>query len=71
MIRGSVIVRGTLDVRGTGGDYVEIERDPVILNKLMVSMGQYRMSKAPFEPARNLADGRPDEGWNMRLVGGQ
>lgn len=71
LIRGSVIVRGTLDMKGTGGDYVEVERDNAILSKLMTAMGQYRMSKAPFEPAKNLVDGRPDESWNMRLVGGQ
>jgi hypothetical protein len=50
LIRGVVIVRGATDIRGTGGDYVEIERDSGVLSKLMTLMGQYRWSKAPYLP---------------------
>jgi hypothetical protein len=61
LIRGCVIARGTVDVRGTGGDYVEIESDPDILTRLMTLMGQYRYSKAAYEPAVKRSDGRPTE----------
>lgn len=65
MIRGTVICRGVLDVKGTSGDFVDVERDPKILTKLMTVMGQYRMSKAPFKPSRLMVDGRPDEAWTL------
>jgi hypothetical protein len=61
LIRGTVIARGTVDIRGTGGDYVEIESDPDILTRLMSLMGQYRYSKAVYEPALKRSDGRPTE----------
>jgi hypothetical protein len=61
LIRGCVIARGTVDIRGTGGDYVEIESDPGIITRLMTLMGQYRYSKAAYEPALKRSDGRPTE----------
>lgn len=65
MLRGTFICRGALDVKGTSGDFVDVERDPKILTKLMTVMGQYRMSKAPFKPSRLMVDGRPDEAWTL------
>jgi hypothetical protein len=61
LLRGTVIVRGATDMRGTGGDYVEVERDSGILTRLMTLMGQYRYAKAPYQPSLLKADGRPDE----------
>jgi hypothetical protein len=61
LLRGSVIARGAVDVRGTGGDYVELESDPSILTRLMTLMGQYRYSKAAYAPATKRSDGRPQE----------
>jgi hypothetical protein len=61
LLRGVVIVRGTADLKGTGGDYVEVECDTAVLSNLMTLMGQYRYSKAPYHPALTRTDGRPDE----------
>lgn len=60
-LRGTVIVRGDADMRGTGGDYCELEYDPTMIGTLLSQMGQYRYSKAPFSPSPYLRDGRPTE----------
>lgn len=49
-LRGVVIVNGAVDVRGTGGDSVEIEHDEGVLSDLLFLMGQYRPSKAVYAP---------------------
>jgi hypothetical protein len=67
LLRGTVIVRGTTDMRGTGGDYVEVERDSGILTRLMTLMGQYRYSKAAYQPSLLKADGRPDESKGRKI----
>jgi hypothetical protein len=70
-LRGSILVTGTTDFRGTGGDYCEIEHDPDILGSLLGQMGQYRQSKAPYEPMPLLADGSSAEvGATARRFGG-
>jgi hypothetical protein len=61
LLRGCVIARGAIDIRGTGGDYVELESDPAVLTRLMTLMGQYRYSKAAYEPSPKRSDGRPNE----------
>jgi hypothetical protein len=47
-LRGCVIVTGSVDLRGSGGDYVEVEQDDGMIESLMRYIGQYRFSKAPF-----------------------
>ena len=54
-----------MDVRGTGGDFVEIERDTDILTTLLTVIGRPRHSKAPFKPAYLTPDGRPDEQFEL------
>ena len=60
-LRGTVIVTGASDIRGSGGDYCEIEHDATTLGLLQVKMGQYRYTKSRYVPAPKTADGRPDE----------
>lgn len=48
-LRGVVIARGKVDIRGTGGDYAELNYDPDIIGELLLLMGQYRYSKAIFD----------------------
>lgn len=70
-IRGTVVCEGNVDMRGTGGDYVEVEHDDAILDALLAKMGQYRWSKAPFKPRPRLIDGRPSElSESRRRLGG-
>jgi len=61
-LRGMVICTGTTDVRGSGGDYCEIEHDSDTIGLLQVKMGQYRYTKARYIPAPKLEDGRANEG---------
>jgi hypothetical protein len=61
LLRGVVVVRGNADLRGTGGDYVELEHDASVLANLLTLTGQYRFAKASYHPALLLPDGRPDE----------
>ncbi len=48
MIRGTVIATGRITLRGSGGDYTEVEQDSALTGDLLVRIGQYRHSKAPF-----------------------
>ena len=48
LVRGITIATGSVDVRGGGGDYVELEHDSAVLSALLRSIGQYRYAKAPF-----------------------
>ncbi len=61
-IRGTIICTGTSDIRGSGGDYCEIEHDPETIGMLQVKMGQYRYTKSRYIPAPKMEDGRADEG---------
>jgi len=45
IFRGTIVARGSIRVEGSG-DYAEVEYDKNVLSALMVSMGQYRISKA-------------------------
>jgi hypothetical protein len=45
IVRGTIVARGSIRVEGSG-DYAEVEYDKKVLSALMVSMGQYRISKA-------------------------
>lgn len=58
-LRGTIIARGSVDLAGTGGDYVEVEHDDGIISRLLTVMGQYRLSKANYVPGRVTEDGRP------------
>jgi len=48
-LRGICISNGVVDVRGTGGDYAEIDYDDEIIDDLLVRMGRYRTSKAVYD----------------------
>jgi hypothetical protein len=71
LLRGVVIVRGTTNVLGTGGDYVEVESDTGALGNLMTLMGQYRFSKSAYVPALTDTDGKPNEGKGKKNKGGK
>lgn len=60
-LRGTIICTGNTDVRGSGGDYCEVEHDPETISMLQVKMGQYRYTKSRYIPAPKLEDGRADE----------
>ena len=49
-LRGVFISEGTVDIRGVGGDYAELNYDSSIIGELLFLMGQYRHSKAIFVP---------------------
>jgi hypothetical protein len=60
-VRGTVVVTGTANISGTGGDYVEIDYDAGILVNLLTLMGQYRHTMAVYPARPLLPDGTPDE----------
>jgi Tfp pilus assembly protein PilX len=66
-LRGTVIVTGSVDIAGTGGDYSEIVRDSAMITAVLRTMGQYRFSTSPYEPATLLPDGTADENGLIRL----
>ena len=47
-LRGIFVCTGSVDVRGTGGDYAEIDYDDKIIDDLLVRMGRYRTSKSVY-----------------------
>ena len=47
-LRGLCVSEGSVDVRGTGGDYSELDYDDKIIDDLLVRMGRYRRSKSLF-----------------------
>jgi hypothetical protein len=57
-LRGAVVAGGTVDVRGTGGDYAEIERDSSVISELLQTMGQYRHSKSLYVPGNEKEAGK-------------
>ncbi len=67
-LRGVVICTGTSDVRGSGGDYCEIEHDPDTIGMLQVKMGQYRYTKSRYIPAPKFEDGRANESITIRTA---
>jgi hypothetical protein len=60
-LRGTVVVTGSVDMSGTGGDYSEVNYDSTILTEVLTILGQYRFSTATYEQANVLPDGTPDE----------
>ena len=52
-LRGICISNGVVDVRGTGGDYAEIDYDDKIIDDLLVRMGRYRTSKSVYHLGGN------------------
>jgi len=54
-LRGTVIANGSVDVRGIGGDYAEINYDDGILGELLRLMGQYRHSKTVYALGEDAA----------------
>jgi hypothetical protein len=58
-LRGTVIAGGSVDIAGYHGYAAELVYDPNVIQDLMRMIGQYRMSKATYEPGEVLADGRP------------
>jgi hypothetical protein len=53
-LRGSIICTGEVLLQGTGIDYVEMEYDPDLVSDLLRMMGQYRVTRAIYEPDRRL-----------------
>jgi hypothetical protein len=68
-LRGTIIATGTVDIRGTGGDYVEVDYDASILTQLLTLMGQYRYCMAVYEPAPLDETGTPKPGLLHGLFG--
>jgi hypothetical protein len=60
-LRGTVVVQGSVNIAGTGGDYVEIDYDPSMVVSLLTLMGQYRHSMSLHAVIPTLSDGTPDE----------
>lgn len=65
--RGTVIVTGTVDIAGSGGDYTELNYDGGMVASVLTILGQYRFATAPYVPAPALPDGTPDEEGLIRL----
>ena len=65
--RGAVIVTGTVDIAGSGGDYSESTYDPIIISQILTLLGQYRFSTSPYVPAAAMPDGAADEDGLVRL----
>ncbi len=59
--RGTVLATGDVDIRGTGGDFCEVEHDSGMVSLLLTHIGQYRHSKAVFVPQQRMLDGRPSD----------
>jgi len=58
-LRGMVVAEGSVDIRGTGGDYAELNYDDAIIGELLAVMGQYRHTKAIYTHDPDaMTDGR-------------
>lgn len=66
-LRGTVVVTGSVDIAGTGGDYSEINYDGSMISQVLKTMGQYRFSTSPYVPAPTLPDGTADEDGLIRM----
>jgi len=53
-LRGLCVAEGEVDVRGTGGDYSELDYDDKIIDDLLVRMGRYRRSKSLYVLGDNV-----------------
>jgi hypothetical protein len=56
LIRGTIIATGGVHLEGSSGDYVELENDPLTVNRVLGAMSQYRFSRAVYTPDRRLLD---------------
>lgn len=46
LVTGTVIVQGRADLRGLGGDHVELHQDDDVVRRLLQNLGQYRFTQA-------------------------
>jgi len=46
LLTGTVIVGGRADLRGLGGDHVELQQDDDVVRRLLQNLGQYRFTQA-------------------------
>lgn len=46
LLTGTVIVGGRADLRGLGGDHVELQQDDEVVRRLLQNLGQYRFTQA-------------------------
>jgi hypothetical protein len=60
-LRGTIVVQGSANISGTGGDFVEIDYDSSMVVSLLTLMGQYRHSMSLHAVLPTLPDGTPDE----------
>jgi hypothetical protein len=56
MIRGTIIATGTVALRGSAGDYVEVEHDSAVVAKTLAALSDYRFMRAVYTPDRRLLD---------------
>lgn len=56
LIRGTLIATGTVELRGSSGDYVEVEHEPAIVARTLASLSDYRFMRAIYTPDRLLHD---------------
>jgi hypothetical protein len=61
LVRGSIICTGAIHIEGTGGDSVQVEHDPDLINDILGKLGQYRHTKVVYITSRVQRDGRPDD----------
>lgn len=69
MLEGTILCRGVVDCKGNAGDYVEIVHDAPLVAAQLTAIGQYRYTKAAYEPLPRLPDGRPDESKTSKTRG--
>ncbi len=46
LLTGTIVVSGKADLRGLGGDHVEVQQDDEVVHRLLQTLGQYRFAKA-------------------------
>jgi hypothetical protein len=56
MIRGTIIATGGVTLKGSAGDYVEVEHDTGVVSKTLASLSDYRFMRAVYTPDRKLLD---------------
>jgi hypothetical protein len=56
MIRGMLISTGRVELRGSSGDYVELESDPTTVTRMLGSISSYRFARAAYKPDRRLVE---------------
>lgn len=56
LVRGQIICTGRVELRGSTGDYVEVESDPAAVTRLLGAVSAYRFARAVYSPDRRLLD---------------